>query len=135
MGFTGGDVKLISYNHPIFGSGTLYAKAGEDGTLNIGGYTSADDDANITGTGQMIDIITRKRGSFEILCVWDTVDIKELDTINDMAGSPVLGDWTVEHISGVVWGGKGKPVGDVIGSTGTSTFNLKLAFEGKINNL
>jgi len=135
MGYTGGDIKSISYNHPTLGSGTLFPKAGEDGTLDRGGFTSADDDAMVTGAGQMIDVITAKRGSFEVVCAWDTTDKQELKRINEMAGTPVLADWTITHISGAVWGGKGKPVGDVKGSTNAATFTLKLAFEGKINDL
>jgi hypothetical protein len=134
--YTGGDIKTITYNHPSLGSGTLFPKAGEDGTLDPGGYTSADDAAGVTGNGQnLIDIITAKRASFEILCAWDMADADELDTVNNMAASPLLADWTITHISGAVYGGKGKPVGDVQGSTGAATFALKLAFEGKLSKL
>ena len=135
MGYTGGDIKSIAYNHPTLGSGTLFPKSGEDGTLDQGGFTSADDAAGITGAGQMIDIITAKRGSLEILCAWDMTDKQELNTVNDMAADPVMADWTISTLSGAVFGGKGKPVGDVQGSIGTATFALKLAFEGKVKTL
>lgn len=135
MSYTGGDIKSIAFNHPTLGSGTIYPKAGEDGTIDLGGYTASDDAANITSQGQMIDVITAKRGSFEIVCAWDMNDKDELNKVNDMAASPILGDWTINHISGAVYGGKGKPVGDIKGSTNGSTFTLKLSFEGKINKL
>ena len=135
MGYIGGDIKTITYNHPTLGSGTLFPKAGEDGTIDKGGFTSADDAAGITGSGKLIDIITAKRASLEILCAWDMVDQDELEVVNNMAASPLLADWTITHISGAVYGGKGKPVGDIQGSTGAGTFPLKLAFENKLSKL
>lgn len=135
MSYTGGDIKSITFNHPTLGSGTIYPKAGEDGTLDPGGYTASDDAANVTSQGELIDVITAKRGSFEIVCAWDMNDKDELDKVNEMAASPILADWTITHISGAVYGGKGKPVGDLKGSTNAATFTLKLAFEGKLNKL
>lgn len=136
MGFIGGDILTIAYNHPVIGSGTLFPKAAEDGTLDKGEYMSQDDANQVTASGQLIDIINRKRAGFESPPIaWDSVDTDELQQVNDMAGSPILADWTITHISGAVWGGKGKPVGDIQGSTNAGTFTLKLAFEGKVNNL
>ena len=43
--------------------------------------------------------------------------------------SSILGDWTITSINGAVYGGKGKPVGDLQGNTNTSLITLKLAFE------
>ena len=63
------------------------------------------------------------------------VDKKELEFLTNVSGSPVLGDWTITHISGAIWSGKGKPVGDIQGSTGNATTTLKLMFDGKLNNL
>lgn len=134
MSYTGGDIKSITFNHPILGSGTIYPKAGEDGTINYGGYT-ASEEAGVTAQGHLIDVITAKRGSFEITCAWDMNDKDELEKVNEMAASPVLGDWTITHISGAVYGGKGKPVGDINGSTNSATFTLKIAFDGKISKL
>lgn len=136
MGYVGGDITEITYNHPTIGSGTLFCKANEDGTLDRGGFRSNDDANSITGSGQMIDQINRVRGSFETPPIaWDMVDRDELDKLSAMSESPVLADWTIASISGAIWGGRGKPVGDIQGATNTSQIGLKIAFEGKVKNI
>ncbi len=130
MGFVGGDITEITYNHPVIGSGTLFCKANEDGTLDLGGFRSNDDANSITGDGRMIDQINRVRGSFEAPPIaWDMVGENELQKLADMSRSPVLADWTISSISGSIWGGKGKPVGDIQGATNTAQITLKIAFE------
>ena len=61
MSYVAGDILEITYNHPVTGSGTLYCKANEDSQVDKGGYRSEDDDAMVTGDGQIIDKINRKR--------------------------------------------------------------------------
>lgn len=123
---TGGDILEITFNHPTLGSGTIYPKSGEDSTLNLGGFRSEDEDTGIDGSGRMIDKMTRKRWSAECVVAWDNNETLELETIVGLAESPVEADWTITHISGTVWGGKGKPVGDLEGS-GMATFKFKVA--------
>ena len=136
MPYTGGDTIEITYNHPIIGSGSLFLKSNEDGTIDKGGYRSNDDANAITGDGKMIDQLNRVRGMFEAPPVaWDMIDQDELTKLNDMAGSPVLADWTITLISGAIWGGKGRPVGDIQGNVNTSVIALKIAFEGKVEKL
>lgn len=133
MAFQGGDIIEITYNHEDFGSGAIYCKANEDGTVDPGGYRSNDDANMITGDGQFIDQINRVRASFEAPPIaWDMTDVDELDKLRKMAASPKLGDWTINHISGKIWGGKGKPVGDVQGTTNAANVTLKLAFEKEL---
>lgn len=129
MPYTGGDTIEITYNHPL-GSGTLFLKANEDGNLKLGGYESNDDNNAITGDGQLIEQLNRVRGSYESPPVaWDMVDKDELTVLNNMAGHPDLGDWTISLINGTVWAGKGRPVGEIIGNTNTALIPLKLAFQ------
>ncbi len=133
MSYKGGDIIEITYQHPTAGSGTIFCKAGEDGTVDPGGYRSNDDANMITGDGQIIDQINRVRWSFEAPPVaWDMTDRDEITKITEMAASPQLGDWTITSISGAIWAGKGKPVGDVQGATNTSQVTLKLAGSGKL---
>ena len=54
MAYSGGDTLNITYNHPTIGSGTLFCKAAEDGTIDVGGIRTADDENNVTGDGQML---------------------------------------------------------------------------------
>lgn len=130
MPYIGGDIIEITYNHATEGSGTLYCKANEDGTVTPSGYRSDDDANSITGDGKFIDKINRVRGGFEAPPIaWDMTDADELEKLANMAKSPLLGDWTINHINGKIWGGKGKPVGDLTGATNTAQVALKLAFE------
>ena len=125
----GGDVIEMTYNHAIHGSGSIFLKSNEDGTIDSGGYRSNDDANSITGDGQIIDQINRVRASFEAPPVsWDIIGKNELDILSKMAASPVFADWTITLISGDIWGGKGKPVGDVQGNTNTGLITVKLAF-------
>jgi hypothetical protein len=128
MGYIGGDIIEVTYSHPTLGSGTLYCKANEDITIDPGGHRSDDDASGVAGDGQMIDKINRVRWSVDSLPIlWDMTNTDELQKLADMAASPVLGNWTINHINGKIWGGKGKPVGDVGGGTNTAQIPLKLA--------
>ena len=130
--FVGGDITEISYKHPTLGSGVFFPKSSEDGTYDPGGYRSNDDANMVTGDGQMIDQINRVRWSFEGTVGWDTSIQNEVEQMSKLSGSPVLADWIITHINGTVWGGKGKPVGDIQGNTNTAQMSLKLAGTGKL---
>ena len=133
--FTGGDILEITYNHEVEGSGTLFCKSGEDGTLDMGGFRTDDDAASLASNGKMINKINRVLGSFEATIAWDMTDQDELDKLRKMAASSFLADWTISSISGAIWGGKGKPVGDLKGNTNTAVISLKLAFEGEVKRI
>lgn len=134
--YTGGNILEITYNHPVEGSGTIFCKAAEDGQVDPGGYRSADDANMVTGDGQMIDQINRVRWSFECPPIaWDMTSADEVSKLAKMSASPVLADWTITHISGAIWGGKGKPVGDIKGATNASTIPLKLSGSGELKKI
>ena len=125
MSYVAGDILEITYNHPVIGSGTLYCKANEDSQVDKGGYRSEDDDAMVTGDGQIIDKINRKRWSYEAPPIaWDMTEADELDKLCELAASPIPADWTITSISGAIWGGKGKPVGDLKGATNTGQIQI-----------
>lgn len=133
--FSGGDILEISYKHPTVGAGTWFPKSSEDGTVDPGGYRAADDANMITGSGDMIDQINRVRWSFEGVVSWDMATVNELEQARLLAASPVLADWTITHINGTVWGGKGKPVGDINGNTNTAQMPIKLAGGGLLTKI
>jgi len=133
--FTGGDILEISYKHPTLGAGTWFPKSSEDGTNDPGGYRSNDDANMITGDGQIINQINRVRWSFEGVVAWDMATANELDQARKLAGSPVDADFTITHITGVVWGGKGRPVGDINGNTNTAQMSIKLAGGGLLTKI
>lgn len=135
MAFVGGDILEISYKHPTLGGGTWYPKSSEDSTIDNGGYNSADDTNMITGDGQMIDQINRKRWFFEDAVAWDMELNDELEQAGKLAASPVLADWTFTHINGVIWGGKGKPVGDIQGEGNKAQMKIKISGGGELKKL
>lgn len=132
---TGGDIIEITYNHDTLGSGVIYAKAAEDSTFDLGGFTSADDSNMVDGGGNMIDTINQKRWKFGVTVSWDMNSANELEKIQQLAQSPVQADWTITSINGTVWGGKGKPVGDYEGNGNAATFPLLLSGGGKLKKI
>lgn len=130
--FVGGDILEISYKHPTLGSGTLFPKSSEDMTVDPGGYMSADEAEGVTGDGQPINKLTRKRWFCETTVAWDTSVTDELDQLNNLASNPVDADWTFTHINGTIWGGKGRPVGDIQGSTKDAQAKIKISGGGKL---
>jgi hypothetical protein len=128
--FVGGDILEISYKHPTLGAGTWFPKASEDATFDPGGYRSEDDANAITGDGQAINKMNRSRWSFEDVVAWDMAVNDELDQARKLASSSVDADWTITHISGVIYGAKGRPVGDIKGNTNTAQMSIKLAGGG-----
>lgn len=132
---TGGDIIEITYNHPTVGAGVLYPKAGEDSTWDLGGIRSADEANGIDGGGRNIDQMTRVRWFVESTVSWDMNDTKELEKLNAMAGDPTPADWTLSHINGTIYKGKGKPVGDIQGNGNAATIPLKVSGGGKLQTI
>lgn len=132
---TGGDIIEVRYKHPTLGDGVFYPKSGEAGAFDPGGYMSADDDAGIAGNGEMIDVMTQKRWSLEIVCGWDMNDKNEVERLRALESNPITADWTWSSINGTVWGGKGKPVGGNGGDKGAATFTLKLQGGGRASKI
>ena len=131
----GGDIIEITFNHPTLGSGTLFPKASEDSTFNTGGFRSEDDMAKIAGDSTVIDTINRTRWSFEVPIAWDMNDADELDKLTALAASPVPADWTFTVVNGTVWGGTGKPVGELPGNGNTALVTLKVSGGGELKKI
>lgn len=126
MGAVGGDIVEASWSHPTLGAGTVYPKSSEDSSFDLGGFRSDDDTALIDGSGEMIDKMNRKRWVAEMIVAWDNNVRQELEKISALAASPVPATWTISHVSGAVYKGKGKPVGDYAGNGNTAQFPLKV---------
>ncbi len=131
----GGDILEVTYNHPTLGSGVFYPKAAEDSTLDMGGFGSSDDTNMIDGGGNMIDQMNRKRWSAEMTVAWDMAIGLELERAQALQSSPLKASWTITHISGAIFGGNGKPVGDIQGNSNAATFTLKIAGDGKLKKI
>lgn len=135
MAFIGGDFTEVTFNHPQIGSGVFYPKTGEAGTLDLGGFRSDDEAESLAGNGQNIDIMKRKRWSFEITCAWDMNEQEDTDKLGQLAESTTPAEWTFTHISGAIYGATGKPVGDIAGDGGAGTFGLKVSGGGRAKKI
>ena len=135
MSVVGGDVLEISYKHPTIGSGIIYPKANEDSTFDPGGFRSNDDASGVDGGGNMIDQMNRVRWSLECTIAWDMNVREDLTKIVALAADPEPAEFTVSHINGTVWKGKGKPVGDLQGNGNAATFPLKLSGGGDMKRI
>lgn len=131
----GGDIIEITFNHPTVGSGVIFPKAGEDSTFDTGGFRSNDDANMVAGNGEMIDQMNRVRWSLEATIAWDMNVRGDLEKLVELAESPVEAEWTITHINGTVYGGTGKPVGDMQGNGNAATFTLKISGGNKLKKI
>jgi len=131
----GGDITEITFNHPTLGTGIIFPKSSEDSTFDLGGFRSNDDANMIDGSGEMIDQLNRARPFVEVTVAWDMNTREDLEKITELNASPVLSDWTFTHVNGTVYGGTGKPVGDVQGNANAATFPLKISGGGTFKKI
>jgi hypothetical protein len=135
MAAVGGDILEITYNHPTIGSGIWFPKANEDSTFDPGGFRGTDDANQVDGSGKKIRQLNRVGWFVETTVSWDGNVANELDQAEALAGDPVEADWTVTHINGTVWKGKGAPVGDIQGNGNTATMAIKISGGGKLKKI
>jgi len=128
----GGDITEITVNHPSLGSKTLFPKAGEDSTYDTGGFRSNDDANSVDGGGNNITQLTRNRWSFQVVISNDFNTNNEMEYLSSLSASPVDADWTFTNINGTVYGGKGRPVGDVQANGNNTQISLKVAGGGSL---
>lgn len=132
MAVNAGDIEEITYSHPTVGNGTLYPKSQEEFTFDYGGIRTSDSDDNVDGGGRSINVMQNKRWFIEGPIIWDRSQKKELDKLVQLASDPEEAEWTIQHIDGSVYKGKGKPVGDLQGNAGNGQIPLKVSGGGKM---
>jgi hypothetical protein len=135
MSVIGGDILEVSYNHPTLGSGVLLPKSDEDCEIDLGGNRSSDEEKSVDTGGTMIDVMTRSRWYASFTIAGDTQEREDLEQISALAEDPVLAVWTITHISGTIYQGQGKPVGDVRQAMKAATIALKIAGGGKLKKI
>lgn len=135
MAAVGGDILEITYNHPTAGSGIWFPKANEDSTFDPGGFRGTDDANQVDGSGKKIRQLNRVGWFVETTVSWDGNVANELDQAKALAGDPVEADWTITHINGTVWKGKGAPVGDIQGNGNTATMAIKISGGGELKKI
>lgn len=133
--YVGGDIVEITCNHPTLGEFRFQAKSNESFTLDPGGLRSNDDANLITGAGDMIDQVNRVRWSLEGPVAVDVASGNELESLPELAAAPDLGTWTITHVSGTIWTGRGKVVGDLNTDTNNAQMTLKVAGSGSLQKI
>jgi len=121
-----GDITEINFTHPEIGSGTLFPKANEESTIDLGGFRTNDDSNQITGNGTLILQKNRTVGFVECVIENDNNLREDLDKISQLTASPLQTNWTWTHISGAIYSGDGVPVGDIQAGLNAGTFTLKV---------
>lgn len=132
----GSDVREITYNHPDLGTGRIFAKAGEDATINPGGVRRADEASGVDGAGNTIASLTTVRWGVEVVCAYNDNKQMDTETLVAIAASTEEATWTITFLDGRVYVGKGSIVGDDLSFSGKeATFTLKLGGGGKLSLL
>lgn len=132
--FSGGDITEIVCKHEL-GTFRFQTKSNESYTLDPGGFRANDDANAITGAGEMIDQVNRVRWMLEGPVAVDMASENEVKNLPALSASPELGVWTIAHINGTIWKGRGKPVGDLNFDTNTAQMPLKVSGSGVLEKL
>ncbi len=134
MAFIGGDATEVTYNHPVLGTGTVYCKASEDSTLDRGGYMKDDDNNNVSGDGQIVFIMNRKRWKAELPPIlWDMTERDELGRLQEIQNHPLPASWTIAYANGAIYSGRGSVVGDLNATTNNPHISVTLAGGGTLD--
>ncbi len=135
MAVIGGDLLEITYNHPTIGSGVLYPKSAEGSTFDTGGFRNNDDANGIDGGNRAIYQKNRIRWSLESTVAWDMNVANEAAKVAALSADPTDSTWTITHVNGTVWQGKGQPVGDIQPDGNEATFTLKISGGGTLDKI
>jgi len=133
--YIGGDVIEIVCNHPTLGDFRFDAKSNESFTIDRGGIRNNDDANSVTGSGRTIDQKNRVGWSVEGPIAVDLASNYEQEALDKLSESPDHGVWTISHISGAIYKGTGRPVGDLQPDTNTAQMSIKIAGGGKLEKI
>lgn len=125
---THGDIKEITFNHPVIGSGRFRPKSGEGNTYKIGGFQNNDDANAIASDGTLIMSKNRVSGMLEAVVINSTAEgeTSDADTLQQLIDSPEPADWTFTTMADAVFAANGHPVGEITPDLNAGTFTLKI---------
>lgn len=132
--FIFGDVDEVVCQHTL-GEFRFSPKANESFTVDKGGIRANDDASQVTSNGQMMSQLNRVRWSFEGPIAVDTISDNELTNLATLSAHPDLGTWTFSLLSGAIYKGKGRPVGDLQADSNAGTMTLKVAGGGQLEKI
>ena len=132
--FVFGDCVEITCNH--LGKTYRYApKANETFNIDKGGIRGNDDMNQITSNNQMMSQLNMARWAVDGPIAIDQISDSELSSLNLMAASPSLGTWQFSMISGAIYKGTGRPVGDLQTDANAGTLALKVSGAGGLEKI
>lgn len=107
-------------------------KANESANVDRGGLRANDDANQVTTDGKMMSQINMTRWSFEVPVADENGAVEALEL---MAGSPSLGIWQFSMISGAIFKGTGRPVGDISVDNNAGTISFKISGARKLEKI
>jgi len=129
---TSGDLREITVNHKVLGSGRFFPKSNEDSNWDLGGLRSEDDPNMIDGGRNPINKMNFNRWFVETTIAWDMNIAGTMEFLNALAAHPDDAEYTLTHVNGTVWGGTGRPVGDINGNGNAGTISIKISGGGEL---
>jgi len=137
MAVVSGDITEITCKHDELGDFTFYPVAGEDNTLQDGGFQNEQNTDAVDGSGRSLNKKMRKKWSFSGPVAWKMhdPDRDEFADIKALEEHPDEGEWTFEHVSGAIWSATGTPAGGQEGNVGTGRFELQVEGGGRIEKI
>jgi hypothetical protein len=120
MATSAGDILQLAVDHPL-GSRIFDVKSEDDITLTLGGYENADDDGNVSTSGERIHIMNRRGWMLKVTVV---IRDGDQDFLQSLCDSRIEGVWTASFISGRTRSGRGKPSGTMEYSESDGTVEL-----------
>jgi hypothetical protein len=118
----GGFLTEVTANHPTLGGFTFYPMANEDVSFDPITIMTEDDEESVDGSGNPVRKMKRKLPKIEFTLANDVNNREDWNAIKQLMENPVESDWTFSHSNGSVFGGNGKPVGNLEGNLTAATF-------------
>jgi hypothetical protein len=126
-----GDCVEVVCNH--LGNTYRYSpKSNESANVDRGGIRANDDANQVTANGKMMSQLNMVRWMFDTPVADETGAVESLEL---MAGSPSLGTWQFSMISGSIFKGVGRPVGDITVDNNAGTISFKVSGGGKLEKI
>jgi hypothetical protein len=129
VSYSGGDLQFVTINHPDLGTLNFEPYAGEDWTVDPGGYVSNDADEMIGAQGGFIDSQSLQRDSISCTLAAATGD-GVIESLKALQKSTVLGVCTFTGINGNTYRINAKPVGRIMNTGKDSKIVIKFAGNG-----
>lgn len=131
MPIIAGQFTEVMCQHPTAGDFKFDIKSGEDSEMDLGGDRIVDEANNKVSSGKMIVQFENATGYVQFTCGYTNECGVYIQALISASGDE-LGTFTITHIDGSSYIGKGTIVGDVKPNRNAGTIQLKAAFEGEV---